>query len=63
MEFPKPVMRMTALIRDMGFPEEYLMRIYRTKGQTIARKINPTKERSAIIFDTKGLEDWWNKGK
>ena len=62
MEFPKPVMRLTALV-EMGFPQEYLMRIYRTKGQTIARKINPNKEKSPIIFDTKGLEDWWNKGK
>lgn len=63
MIFRAPVMRMTELIKEMGFPEAYLMHIYNTKGQTIARKIHPNKENSPIIFDTEGLEKWWDTHK
>lgn len=62
LKYPKPVMRMTELVK-LGFPEDYLMRIFRTKGQTIARKINPEKRNSVIIFDTEGLDNWWKLGK
>ena len=55
MEYPKPVMRKSEL-EKMGFPEEYLMRIYRTKWQSIAWKIDPTSRNSPILFDTQGLE-------
>ena len=55
MEYPKKIMKKTEL-QDMGFPEEYLLRIFRKKGQTIAWKINPAKEKSPILFDTDGLE-------
>lgn len=63
MEFPKRYMRKTALVRDFGIPEAYLMRIFRTKGNGISWKINPKKERSPIIFDTEGLKKWMEKGK
>lgn len=63
MEFKAPIMRSTELITEMGFPEEYLMNIFRTPGQTIARKINPKARNSPIIFDTEGLEKWWKQHK
>lgn len=63
MKFKAPVMRSTELIKEMGFPEEYLMNIFRTPGQNIARKINPTSRNSPIIFDTEGLEEWWKTHK
>lgn len=62
MQYPNKIMRMTELIK-MGFPEDYLMRIFRTKGQTIARKMNPSARNSPIIFDTEGLEKWWMQNK
>ena len=40
MEYPKPVMRMSEL-KKMGFPEEYLLRAYRTRGQAFAFKVHP----------------------
>lgn len=63
MKFRAPVMRMSELVKTMGFPEAYLMGIYNTKGQNIARKVHPNKENSPIIFDTEGLEKWWNQNK
>lgn len=62
MKYPKQIMRKTELM-EMGFPEEYLMRIYRTKGQDVACKVNPSCANSPIIFDTEGLEKWRSKGK
>ena len=62
MEYPKPVMKLSEL-KKMGFPEDYLLRIFRTKGQTIARKINPAASNSPIIFDTAGLEKWWKQNR
>lgn len=62
MKYPKPVMRMKELV-SMGFPEEYLMRIYRMKGQTAARKMNPAAGNSPIIFDTEELDKCWKKGR
>lgn len=56
-------MRMSELEKTMGFPKAYLMGIYNTKGQNIARKVHPNKENSPIIFDTEGLEKWWNQNK
>lgn len=57
MKYPKPIMKKTELER-MGFPKEYLMRAYRTRGQTFARKMNPVKENSTILFDTEEFEKW-----
>lgn len=58
MEFPKQVMRMTALVRDYGFSESGLLEIYRAKGQKVAWKNNPKKRNSPIMFDTDGLKKW-----
>lgn len=60
MIFPKKIMRMSEL-KDMGFPEEYLLRAYRSIGQTFATKLNPYKQNSPIIFDTVGLNEWMQK--
>ncbi len=55
MEYPKKIMRQQELI-DMGFPKEMLLKIFSTKGQTVAWKASPTKRNSPIFFDTDGLE-------
>lgn len=55
MEYPRPVMRLTALM-EMGFPEDMLLNAYRTKGQTFAQKMTPGKKKSPIIFDTAEFE-------
>ncbi len=57
MTYAKKVMRLTELEKD-GFPKEYLMRAYRSKGQTFARKINPAARNSPIIFDTEEFDKW-----
>lgn len=62
MEFERPVMRKTALIK-MGFSEEILDQAYRDKTQRFAWKINPTKPNSPIEFDTKGFDYWLEKHK
>lgn len=62
MQYPKKIMRASEL-KKMGFPDEYLMRIFRTKGQTIAWKMTPTARNSPILFDTEGLEKWRVQGK
>jgi hypothetical protein len=59
MKYKKPIMRLTALRDEMGFPEEMLLNAYRTKGQTFAQKLNPLKKgNSPIIFDTEEFEKW-----
>jgi len=54
MEYPKSVMRISELT-EMGFSENWLMRVYRRRNQTVAWKISP-KRNSPILFDTDGLE-------
>lgn len=54
-KYPKKFMRMAEL-KKMGFPEEYLLRVYRTKNQKVATKTSPLKHGSALIFDTVELE-------
>ena len=56
-EYPKPIMKKSELLA-MGFPDEYLMYIYRTPGQKVAHKLNPTKKNSPLIFDTGALEQF-----
>lgn len=53
--YPKPIMKLSEL-REMGFPEEYLLYVYRAPGQTVAHKLNPTKKNSPILYDTEALE-------
>lgn len=57
MDYPKPVMRLSELV-GMGFPEELLMKAYRSQGQNFAGKIDPAKKNSPIIFETAGFEAW-----
>ena len=54
-KYPKKFMRMAEL-KKMGFPEEYLLRVYRTQNQKVATKTSPLKHGSALIFDTVELE-------
>lgn len=60
MIFPQPVMRLKPLT-EMGIPEATLMRIYRTRGQTVAKKINPGVRNSPIIFDTDRLAEYLDR--
>ncbi len=57
MQYPKPIMRLAALV-EMGFPEAMLLDAYREKGQKFAQKANPGKSKSPIIFDTEEFEKW-----
>jgi len=56
MEYPKPVMRLSELRDEMGFPMTYLMNIYRDPTLSCAWKMDPTKQKSPILFDTAKLE-------
>ena len=55
MTYPKQVMKMSELI-GMGFPREYLLRVFRTNNRAIAWKMNPAKRNSPIVFNTEELE-------
>lgn len=57
MVYPKPFMRLQEL-QGMGLPKEFLFMAYRSKGQTFAQKMNPSKPNSPIIFETESFERW-----
>lgn len=55
MKYPKPVMRMSEL-KKMGFPEEWLLYVFRMRSdKKIAWKAG-LRENSPICFDTEELE-------
>lgn len=54
-KYPKRIMRLNELV-EMGYSKEYLMKQYRTKGQKFAKKQDPTRRNSPIIFDTELFE-------
>lgn len=55
MQYPKPTMRLMELVKGGYHGERELHDIYTTPGQTIARKMNPYKHNSPIVFDTEKL--------
>lgn len=57
MKYPRQIMKISDL-EQMGFPKEYLLRAYHSRGQTFATKMNPAKPNSPIIFNTEGLDQW-----
>lgn len=57
MKYPRQIMKISDL-EQMGFPKEYLLRAYHSRGQTFATKMNPTKPNSPIIFNTEGFDQW-----
>ena len=57
MKYPRQIMKISDL-EQMGFPKEYLLRAYRSRGQTFATKMNPSKTNSPIIFNTEGFDQW-----
>lgn len=57
MEYPKPIMTKRELM-ELGYKEEWLMEIYRSRRQDIAWKIHPNKRNSPILFDTSELEKY-----
>lgn len=57
MKYPSDVMRIADL-EQMGFPKEYLLRAYHSRGQTFATKMNPAKRNSPIIFNVEGFDQW-----
>lgn len=54
-KYPKKIMRLSELVK-LGYTKEYLMKQYRTKGQKFAKKQDPTRRNSPIIFDTELFE-------
>ena len=56
MKYPKEVMRLSEL-KKIGFPEEWLLEIYRSRHQKIAWKAG-TAINSPILFDTEELEKY-----
>ena len=57
MKYPSDMMKTAELVK-LGFPKRYLLRAYRSRGQTFATKMNPAKRNSPIIFNTEGLDQW-----
>ena len=56
MKYPKPVMKMSEL-KKMGFPEDWLLRAYRKRGQSFSWKMSNAIN-APIMFDTDGLEKY-----
>ena len=56
MKYPREVMRKTELLK-MGFTEEWLMSVFRRRGQSIAWKAGNAAN-SPILFDTEALEKY-----
>lgn len=57
MKYPRHIMKISDL-EQMGFPKEYLLRAYHSRGQTFATKMNPAKRNSPIIFNVEGFDQW-----
>ena len=58
MNYPKQVMTIKELMA-MGYPEEWLRQIYRSRHQKIAWKMGgEDKRNSPILFDTEELEKY-----
>lgn len=57
MKYPRQIMKISDL-EQMGFPKDYLLRAYHSRGQTFATKMNPAKRNSPIIFNTEGFDQW-----
>lgn len=55
MKYPKQVMTVKEL-REMGFPKEFLLEIFRSRNQKIAWKTGTGGRTSTILFDTEELE-------
>lgn len=55
MQYPKPTMRLTVLVKEGYHSKQELLDIYTAPGQTVARKQNPYKRTSPILFDTDKL--------
>ena len=60
MEYPKPIMT-TSELKELGFTRTYLERAYRSPTNNFAAKMDPTKKKSTIMFDTAGFEAWRQK--
>ena len=61
MQYSKKVMNMKELMQECGFPKPYLMRAFRTQGQTFAFRQNPANRTSPVLFDTEEFETWRQK--
>ena len=62
MTYPKAVMTIKELVDELGFHDDWLRKIYRSRAINrnyhIAWKKNPEKEKSTILFDTEALEKY-----
>lgn len=55
MTYPRAVMKMSEL-KKMGFPEKWLLMVYRTKNKNGLAWKASNKKNSPILFDTERLE-------
>jgi len=55
MTYPKPTMRLRELVKGGYHSEKELEEIFFTPGQTMARKLSPSKKNSPIVYDTEKL--------
>lgn len=59
-DFPKSQMTIRELMA-IGYRRPELREAYGAKGQRFARKLNPSKRNSPIVFDTDGLKTYLEK--
>lgn len=57
MRYPKPVMRLSEL-KEMGFPEKWLLMVFRMQGNRSIAWKKGMAENSPILFDTEELEKY-----
>jgi len=57
MTYEKKVMRLSEL-KKMGFPEDWLLSVYRLQGRRCIAWKNSHAENSPILFDTDELEKY-----
>jgi hypothetical protein len=48
-------------LTKLGFPKTELLDSFRSPGQKFARKLNPGKKNSPIIFDTDSFREYLEK--
>lgn len=59
-EFPRPFMRASEL-KEMGIPEELVLRAYGDKNQSFCMKINPAKKNSPLLVETGSFARWMER--
>lgn len=61
MTYPKKFMGLQELAKYTGLSEEYLQKVYRSKDNDFAGKLDPSRRNSRIVFDTEKFDQWREK--